>query len=263
MVIREAPIEAEPSFLSLAARTRKPRLAGVTHVLDKGLSMPHLAGLIDMAGAHVDFLKLGWGTAYVACGVRDKAALCRERGIHLSLGGTVLEVAAQQGQMDEYASWVEGLGIDHVEVSNGALDMPVEAKQELIASLSERFVVLSEVGSKQARRQAVAAEWAAEMIGDLEAGASWVITEGRESGTVGLFEANGEVRHQLVDELLGEAPAERIIFEAPRKEQQAWFLHRVGTDANLGNVPPEEVLSLETMRRGLRADSLDLLPAGD
>lgn len=260
MAVRESPTDTEPSFLSLAARTRKPRLTGVTHVLDKGLSLPLLAGLIDMAGDHVDFLKLGWGTAYVARGVREKAAICRERGIQLCLGGTVLEVAAQQGQVDEYAGWVEGLGIDHVEVSNGALEMPVEAKQELIASLSERFVVLSEVGSKQAGRRAVASEWAAEMLGDLEAGASWVITEGRESGTVGLFEASGEVRTELVDQLLGLVPAERIIIEAPRRDQQLWFLHRVGIDANLGNVAAEDLLSVETMRRGLRADSLDLLP---
>ena len=261
MTLPEAAIsDTEPSFLTLPDRTRKPRVTGLTHVLDKGLPLLMLEGLLDMAGAHMDYVKLGWGTAYVARGVREKVALCRDHGTTLCLGGTLLEIAAHQGQVDAYASWVEGLGIDHVEVSNGALCMPTEEKQALVALMSERFAVVSEVGSKQAGRRAVGARWAEEMRGDLEAGARMVIAEGRESGTVGLFEDSGAVRADLVDDLLSSVAAERIIFEAPRKDQQSWFLHRVGTSANLGNIAPEDVLSLETLRRGLRADSLDLLP---
>jgi phosphosulfolactate synthase len=255
-----SPSRVGPGFLDLPARSAKPRVAGLTHVLDKGLSALGLESLIGAAGEYIDFVKLGWGTAYVAGGVKDKVAVCRDAGIDLCLGGTLLEIAVSQGRLDEYVEWIGELGLDHVEVSNGALAMPAGRKQELIAELSTDFGVIAEVGSKQAAPPAVTSEWVAEIAADLEAGASWIITEGRESGTVGVFEPSGAVRAELVDSILEAAPSERIIFEAPVKDQQAWFLRRVGPDANLGNIAPEEVLSLETLRCGLRADTLDLLP---
>jgi phosphosulfolactate synthase len=186
--------------------------------------------------------------------------MCQEAGINACLGGTLLEIAAYQGRTDDYVRWMHRLGLEHVEVSNGALDMSAEKKQELIRELSGEFRVISEVGSKSPLDPVVAEQWVLEMQGDLEAGASCVIAEGRESGTVGMFESTGEVRADLAESLVEAIPATKIIFEAPRKSQQAWFIRRFGPDANLGNIPADEVLSLETLRRGLRADTLDILP---
>lgn len=252
-----------PDFLSLADRGEKPRASGFTHVLDKGLSLVGLESLVETSGAHMDFLKLGWGTAYVSEGVKAKVAICQEAGINVCLGGTLLEIAVFQDRTDEYVRWMHRLGLEHIEISNGALDMPSEKKQALIRELSGEFSVISEVGSKDPAKPVVAAEWIAEMTGDLESGASLVITEGRESGTVGLFGPSGEVHEDVVSTITSAVPIEAIIFEAPKKDQQAWFIRAFGASVNLGNIPADEILSLETLRLGLRADTLDLLPHPD
>jgi phosphosulfolactate synthase len=249
-----------PGFLSLPDRQSKPRSDGLTHVLDKGLSQIGLESLIQTAGEHIDIIKLGWGTAYVSDGVKAKAAICEAAGIRLCLGGTLLEICESQHRIVEYARWLQRLGISHVEVSNGAFGMPTDRKRELISMLATDFTVLSECGSKNPRDEVVSAAWVEEMRGDLDAGASLLIAEARESGTVGLYQSNGEVRTELVDSLLAALPAERIIFEAPRKDQQAWFIRRLGPKANLGNIQADEVIALETLRLGLRSDTLDLLP---
>jgi phosphosulfolactate synthase len=250
-----------PGFLSLPERTPKPRISGFTHVLDKGLSLVEMQSLIETAGAHIDFIKLGWGTAYVSNGVKAKVALCQQAGIHLCLGGTLFEIAVHQGRVDEYAHWLHRLGIKHVEISNGAIDMGSPRKRELIRMLAKEFRVISEVGSKDPSRAVRASEWVAEMTGDLEAGASMLIAEARESGVVGLYREDGSVREDLVEAIHDALPVSRIVFEAPRKEQQAWFIRQLGANVNLGNIAPGEVLALETLRLGLRADTLDLLPA--
>jgi phosphosulfolactate synthase len=252
-----------PGFLSLPERTSKPRTAGLTHVIDKGLSPVELRSLIETAGAYIDFLKLGWGTAYVANGVKAKVAMCRAADIHACLGGTLFEIAAHQGRLAEYASWLHRLDIEHVEVSDGALEMPVERKQAIIRTLAKEFRVIAEVGSKDPTRAVVAAEWVAEMAGDLEAGASLLIAEARESGTVGLYRADGTVREDVVEAVTAAIPAARVVFEAPRKEQQAWLIRRIGPDVNLGNVQPHDALALETLRLGLRADTVDLVRPED
>ena len=248
-----------PGFLSLPERTSKPRTAGLTHVIDKGLSPVELRSLIETAGSYIDFLKLGWGTAYVANGVKAKVAMCRAADIHACLGGTLFEIAVHQGRLAEYASWLHRLDIEHVEVSDGALEMPVERKQAIIRTLAKEFRVIAEVGSKDPTRAVVAAEWVAEMVADLEAGASLLIAEARESGTVGLYRADGTVREEVVEAVTAAIPAGRIVFEAPRKEQQAWLIRRIGPDVNLGNVQPHDALALETLRLGLRADTVDLI----
>lgn len=252
-----------PGFLSLPERTAKPRITGLTHVLDKGLPLVQLDSLIEAAGPHIDFLKLGWGTAYVSNGVKAKVAASHKAGINAYLGGTLLEITVQQGRVADYVLWLHRLGIKHVEVSNGALEMPIDRKRSLIRSLSTEFRVISEVGSKDPDRPVVASQWVDEMSGDLEAGASLVIAEGRESGTVGLYAPGGQVREELVEALIEALPAGRIMFEAPRKDQQAWFIRHIGSNVNLGNVHTDEVLALETLRLGLRADTLDLLPPVD
>lgn len=252
-----------PGFLALPERTAKPRITGLTHVLDKGLSLVQLQSLIETGGTSIDFIKLGWGTAYVSNGVKAKVAMCREAGINLCLGGTLFEIAVRQGRLLAYVRWLHRLGIKHIEVSNGAVDLPVQRKRALIRTLSAELRVIAEVGSKDSSRPVIAAEWVEEMAGDLEAGASLLIAEGRESGTVGLYHADGEVREELVEAITEALPAGRVLFEAPRKEQQAWLIRRIGSNVNLGNIPPAEVLALETLRLGLRADTLDLLPAVD
>ncbi len=254
--------EIGPGFLSLPPRTAKPRSEGLTHVLDKGLSVAALESLIVAAGDSIDIVKLGWGTAYVTTGVKEKAALCRGAGIAISPGGTLLEICEQQGRVEDLVRWAAGLGLTHVEVSNGALDMPTDRKRELIERLSRDFLVLSECGSKNPGAEVVASRWVEEMLGDLQAGASLVIAEARESGTVGLYLPSGEVRPDLVEAIVSGVPASKVIFEAPRKDQQAWFVRRLGQVANLGNIPADEVIPLETLRLGLRSDTLDLLPEG-
>ncbi len=250
-----------PGFLHLPARSSRPRSEGLTHVLDKGLSFVALESLIQTAGEWIDIVKLGWGTAYVSDGVKAKVALCRANGIHMSPGGTLLEICDLQGKVDDYVRWMHRLGMTHVEVSNGALGMDIDHKRTLIARLSQDFTVLSECGSKNPKVDVVADDWVDEMRGDLDAGASLLIAEARESGTVGLYQPSGEVRAELVEALAANLPVSRIIFEAPRKDQQAWFIRRLGPVANLGNIPADEVIPLETLRLGLRSDTLDLLPA--
>ena len=252
-----------PGFLNLPYRSPKPRSDGLTHVLDKGLSLVGLESLIQTARESIDIVKLGWGTAYVSDGVKAKVALCRSADIHLCPGGTLLEICDRQDRIDDYVRWLERLGVTHVEVSNGALGMTIAHKRELIHRLAQEFVVLSECGSKDPAVDVVATSWVAEMRGDLDAGASLLIAEARESGTVGLYGPDGRVRAELVDALVADLPPDRIIFEAPRKDQQAWFVRRLGPSASLGNIPADEVIALETLRLGLRSDTLDLLPDSD
>src|ERR1044072_9473623 len=173
-----------PAFLDLPERTTKPRRAGITHVLDRGLSPLELESLLQTAGEHIDLIKLGWGTAYVTRGVADKVAICREAGVRISLGGTLLEIAVEQGQLEWDLDRIRDLDIDHVEVANGSLPMGAADKRALIRRLAGEFTVIAEVGSKGAQ-DANAEEWCDEMLGDLASGAAWVIAEGRESGTAG------------------------------------------------------------------------------
>ncbi len=250
---------AAPDFLDLPERTDKPRRNGITHVLDRGLSPLALESLLETAGGHIDLIKLGWGTAYVSHGVRDKVTLCRDAGVRICPGGTLLEIALQQGRLERYLEWLRALGVDHVEVSNGSLPMTAEEKRAVISQLANEFTVVAEVG-KKGSQVAVAEDWVAEMLGDLAAGASWVITEGRESGTSGLFEPSGAVRVELVDAILHALGTEAVIFEAPQRTQQAWLLEHVGPSVNLGNILVDDVIALETLRRGLRYETLDLLP---
>jgi phosphosulfolactate synthase len=251
------PGGATPGFLELPDRTVKPRAAGVTHVLDKGLTLVELDGLLGSAGPHIDFVKLGWGTAYVSADVSAKVAHCDRANVGACLGGTLLELAWAQGRMAQYVHWAHGIGVSCVEVSNGSVGMSPAEKRRLIQELAEEFEVLAEVGSKRPGPVDVRS-WCDELARDLDAGASWLVTEGRESGTVGLFEPNGDVRVELVDAIAAAVPVDRVIFEAPLKAQQAVLIHLVGPNVGLGNIAPGEALSVETLRRGLRTDTIDL-----
>ena len=249
--------DALPDFLDVPERPPKPRASGVTHVLDKGLTVVGLDGLLAAAGAYVDVLKLGWGTAYVSEDVHAKIAHCRRAAVRVCLGGTLLEIAWAQRKVEDYVAWAHALGTPCVEVSNGSVEMPADEKRELIVRLAEEFEVLSEVGSKRPGPVDPQA-WCGELAADLDAGASWVVCEGRESGTVGLYDPDGELRVELVEAISAAVPVERVIFEAPRKSQQAVLIQLIGPNVGLGNIAPNEALSLETLRRGLRADTIDL-----
>jgi phosphosulfolactate synthase len=243
-------------FLNVPARSPKPRTSGLTHVIDKGLNLREIEGLFDTAGEYVDVVKLGWGTSYVTRNLEKKIALYRSLETPVVCGGTLFEAAVARGKLDEYRRWLVDNRISHVEVSDGAIDIPHERKLELIAELAGEFVVLSEVGSKDADVVYAPYQWVDWMTAELAAGAWKVITEGRETGTAGIFRPTGEMRTGLIDEIAHEIDVAHIIFEAPTKDSQAWFVRHFGPEVNLGNIPPEEVIPLETLRLGLRADTL-------
>jgi phosphosulfolactate synthase len=247
-------------LLNLPERTAKPRQEGITHVLDRGLSVVDVDGLIEVAGDYVDLVKLGWGTAVATGNLAAKLGRYRDHGVPVMFGGTLTELAMAQDRLDELVRWLHELEIEHIEVSDGTITLEHERKLELIASLSNEFTVLSEVGSKDNTRIMAPFRWVEQIQTELEAGAWKVIAEARESGSVGIFRHDGEVRMGLIDEIVHAIEADKILFEAPRKDQQVWFIRRFGPDVNLGNIVPEEVLSLETMRVGLRSDTavLDL-----
>jgi phosphosulfolactate synthase len=244
-----------PDFLTLPVREPKPRQRGLTHVLDKGMTTAALDDLLAQAGHLIDIVKVGWGIAYVDPMIKERIALCAAAGVKVSLGGTFLEVCAAQGRVSELRNWAEEIDVDCVEVSNGLQALTRERKTRLIEQLSQDFTVLAETGAKADDVPVVAADWLVELETDLEAGATWVVTEGRESGTVGLYNSAGAPRAGLVDAIAARIPLDRVIFEAPRKPQQAWLIHRFGAGVNLGNIATDEVLALETLRLGLRADT--------
>jgi phosphosulfolactate synthase len=244
-----------PGFLELPPRVRKPRDRGLTHVLDKGVPIPVLDALLSHTGSLVDVLKIGWGTAYVDPALKERVALCQSARVLTCLGGTLLEIAEAAGRVDELARWAAEVGIDAIEVSNGLRAIGPARKRELISGLATDFVVLAETGAKDGSLPVVVGDWVDELATDLEAGASWVVVEGRESGTVGLYHGDGSLRTELVDAIADQLPLDRVIFESPHKAQQAWLVRRFGANVNLGNVAPEEIIPLETLRLGLRADT--------
>jgi phosphosulfolactate synthase len=214
--------------------------------------------MIEVAGSFVDIVKLGWGTALATQNLDAKLARYRDHGIPVVLGGTLTELAIRQGRVDELVAWLRELGIGHVEVSDGSIALEPEHKRELIARLvGDGFVVLSEVGSKDAATIMAPYRWVEQIEAELEAGAWKVIAEARETGTAGIFRPDGEVRMGLIDEIAHAVDVERVVFEAPQKDQQVWFLRRFGAECNLGNIPPDEVLALETLRLGLRSDTIE------
>jgi len=252
-----AAAEEMPTFLDLPSRSRKPRARGLTHVIDRGLSLAAIDGLMETAGDSVDIVKLGWGTAVVTANLKAKLARYAAHGVPVVLGGTLTEVAIRQGRVEGLVRWLHQLGLRHVEVSDGTIELEQDVKHELIARLAEEFTVLAEVGSKDAHAIMAPYVWIERIQADLRAGAWRVIAEARESGTAGIFRADGEVRSGLIDEIAHAVDPELMIFEAPRKDQQVWLLDFFGNECSLGNIPPEEVLSLETLRLGLRSDTVE------
>jgi phosphosulfolactate synthase len=231
-----------------------PRNGGLTHVIDKGLGPRAWEDVLDTSGDYIDIVKLGWGTAYVTQNLKRKLEVLRDKPV--VIGGTFFEAVIVQGKVDEYKEWISELGLTHVEISDGVIDLPRERKLELIADFARDFTVLSEVGSKDAEAIFAPYQWVEWIKSELDAGAWKVIAEGREGGTAGIYRQSGEMRTGLVDEIVHEVPLDSLLFEAPTKRAQAWFIKQFGPSVNLGNIRPDEVIPLETLRRGLRGDTL-------
>ena len=244
-----------PDFLDLPTRASKPRGVGITHVLDRGMPLAQSADLLAMSGSYIDVWKLGWGLSYLDPNLAAKLELLAGHSVLASPGGTLLEIAWAQGRATEFLDWARGCGFPCVEVSAGTVAMDQAAKHELIAEAARHFIVLAEVGPKDPGVRFTPAQWAQALAGDLEAGATWVLAEGRASGTVGIYEASGAIRDDVISALVSVAGPDFLVFEAPREQQQAWFVRRFGPDVNLANVHPADVLGLETLRLSLRADT--------
>lgn len=242
---------------NLPERTTKPRHNGLSMVMDKGCSLREVEDLISTSSDYVDIVKLGWSTSVVSSNLKDKLALYREAKIPTYLGGTLFEAFLVRGQFDDYRRVLDTYQIEYAEISDGSITLDHKRKCELITSLSKQVTVLSEVGSKDAEKIIPPYQWIQLMQAELDAGAWKVIGEARESGNVGLFRSTGEVRSGLVQEILTKIPNDRIIWEAPQKEQQVYFIKLIGANVNLGNIAPNDVIPLETIRLGLRGDTFD------
>lgn len=239
-------------------RTQKPRTYGLTMVMDKGLSIHDVENFLSVAAPHVDIVKLGFGTSFVTPHLKEKIAVYKKYDIPVYFGGTLFEAFLIRDQFEDYLNVAKEFDITHMEVSDGSISIPHAEKCGYIEKLAAHGTVLSEVGSKDVTNIMPPYKWVELMRSELNAGSTYVIAEARESGTVGIYRDSGEVRQGLVQEILTQIPAEKIIWEAPKKEQQNYFLQLVGCNVNLGNLAPAEVIPLETMRVGLRAETFQL-----
>ena len=244
------------SFLSLPGRSTKPREEGLTHVLDKGLGLRQVEDMLATASSYIDIVKFGWGTGYLTQNIEAKIEAYREAGIATCFGGTLLELAIIQGRFDEYRRLLRRLNMTHVELSTGIIELTIEERQKYVRALARDFVVFSEVGSKDAQHIIPPYRWVEMVEADLAAGSWRVICEARESGTVGIYHSNGEVKAGLIEEIVARVDVSRLLFEAPQKAQQAWLVQKFGPNVNLGNIPTSDVIALETVRVGLRADTM-------
>lgn len=249
---------------NLPKRTQKPRDRGLTLILDKGYSVRQAEDFCEVASAYIDIVKLGWGTSYVTQNLEKKLDVYREYDIPVYLGGTLFEAYMLRDQLENYVNLLNRYNIEYVEVSNGTIWLSDQRKVDVIKQLSQNFTVLSEVGSKNPNDIIPPYKWVKMIERELEAGAWKVICEARESGTVGVFRPNGEVRSGLIDEIADQVSIDHLIFEAPQKEQQVWFIKKFGSNVNLGNIQPMETIPVETLRLGLRGDTLfDFYSIGD
>jgi phosphosulfolactate synthase len=246
------------NLTQIPARTQKPRSYGLTMVMDKGMSVYEARNFCSVAAPHVDLVKLGFGTSFVTPNLKEKIAVYKEHGIPVYFGGTLFEAFIIRNQFEDYIQLLQEYEIDYIEVSDGSITIPHSEKCGYIEKLTKYGTVLSEVGSKDETNIFPPYKWIELMRAELNAGASYVIAEARESGNVGLYRSSGEVRQGLVQEILTQIPDEKIIWEAPQKSQQLYFLELLGCNANLGNLAPSEVIPLEAMRVGLRGDTFHL-----
>ena len=246
------------SLTQIPERTKQPRQNGLTMVMDKGLSLRDAENFISVGGPHTDIIKLGFGTSFVTPNLRAKIELYQKHHIPVYFGGTLFEAFVIRNQFDDYIAMCNDYKIDVIEVSDGSIEIPHSEKCGYIEKIAKFAKVFSEVGSKDAAHIIPPYKWIELMTAELSAGASYVIAEAREAGNVGIYRGSGEVREGLVQEILTKIPAEKILWEAPQKAQQLYFLELIGCNVNLGNIAPSEIIPLEAMRIGLRGDTFDL-----
>jgi phosphosulfolactate synthase len=239
----------------LPNRTEKPRQNGVTMVMDKGISLRQAEDFISVSGDYVDFVKLGFGTSLVSKNVKEKVKLYKNAGMKVYVGGTLFEAFVIRNQFDDYLKYIEDLGLDCAEVSDGSIELAHEKKCEYISILAKNYTVLSEVGSKEEGVIIHPARWIKMMQNELDAGSFKVIAEARESGTVGIFHKNGSAHSMLINRIVNKIKIENIIWETPQKSQQVYFLKLFGCNVNVGNIGVDDVIPLETLRIGLRGDT--------
>lgn len=239
-------------------RTSKPRNNGLTMVMDKGMGLNGVKDFLSVAAPYVDIVKLGFGTSVVTANLREKIEIYSQHNIPVYFGGTLFEAFLVRDQIDDYIAVLKDYNLSHVEISDGSIIIPHLEKCGYIEKFAKHFTVLSEVGSKDATHIMPPYKWIELMKAELEAGSSYVIAEAREAGNVGIYRGSGEVREGLVQEILTQIPDEKIIWEAPQKAQQVYFLELLGVNVNLGNIAPVEVIPLESMRIGLRGDTFFL-----
>lgn len=245
------------NLTQIPERTAQPRQHGLTMVMDKGLSIQEVKNFMSIAHPHVDIVKLGFGTSFVTPNLKEKIEVYHSFGVPIYFGGTLFEAFLIRNQFDDYIQICRDYAINWIEVSDGSITIPHIEKCGYIEKLTKHGTVLSEVGSKDAAHIIPPYKWIELMRAELEAGATYVIAEAREAGNVGIYRGSGEVREGLVQEILTQIPGEKIIWEAPQKAQQLYFLELLGCNANLGNIAPTEVIPLEAMRIGLRGDTFD------
>ncbi|MCX6243900.1 MAG: phosphosulfolactate synthase [Bacteroidetes bacterium] len=236
-------------------RSQKPRKSGIAMVMDKGLSLREAEDFVSVCADLTDFVKLGFGTSYVTPGVKEKVRIYQNAGIKVYVGGTLFEAFLIRGKYDDYRRYIDNLGIDSVEISDGSMVIEHHKKCEYIQDLSRNYTVLSEVGAKEAGILIAPGRWIEMMKTELEAGAFKVIAEARESGTVGIYRPSGKAHTVLINKILAVIESNQILWEAPLKSQQAWFIQHFGANVNLGNIAPNDIIPLETLRLGLRGDT--------
>ena len=246
------------SLTQIPERTKQPRQHGLTMVMDKGLSLREAEDFISVGAPHTDIVKLGFGTSFVTPNLRAKIELYQLHNIPVYFGGTLFEAFVIRNQFDDYIAMCKDYKIDVIEVSDGSIEIPHSEKCGYIEKIAKFAKVFSEVGSKDAAHIIPPYKWIELMSAELSSGASYVIAEAREAGNVGIYRGSGEVREGLVQEILTKIPAEKILWEAPQKAQQLYFLELIGCNVNLGNIAPSEIIPLEAMRVGLRGDTFDL-----
>jgi phosphosulfolactate synthase len=244
-------------------RLIKPRLSGITMVMDKGLSIPEIHQFMSICRPHVDIVKLGFGTSFVTPDLRKKIETYQSYDIPVYFGGTLFEAFLIRNQFQDYIDTCKDFGISHMEVSDGSISIPHAEKCGYIEKLTKYGTVLSEVGSKDAAHIIPPYKWIELMRAELNAGATYVIAEAREAGNVGIYRGSGEVREGLVQEILTQIPGDKILWEAPQKAQQLYFIELLGCNVNLGNIAHTEVIPLETMRIGLRGDTFNMFLSKD
>lgn len=242
-------------FPWLPARSVKPRTNGLTMVMDKGLSLRGAEDMVSVGSNYIDYVKLGFGTSLITPGVVDKIKVYKNAGVEVYLGGTLFEAYLIRNRMDDYYKLLDLFGIGMVEISDGSYEFDQEIKLEYIRKMSEKYTVISEVGSKKKDVIYTPEEWVNMMHAELSAGSVKVIAEARESGTTGIYNEDGSTNNALIDSIAENIGLDNVLWEAPMKSQQAWFIKEFGANVNLGNIAPDEIISLEALRNGLRGDT--------